>query len=66
MKAQLKVGGGDGDLPSIPALSAPVKTDVYALDWMAMKWGGVLVLLVSFIIFYAGRVLFLRYFKMSN
>ena len=66
MKAQLKVGGGDGDLPSIPALSAPVKTDIYTLDWMAMKWGGILILLVSFIIFYVGRVLFLRYLKMSN
>jgi hypothetical protein len=33
MKAQLKVGGGDGDLPSIPGISAPVKADVYPVDW---------------------------------
>lgn len=33
MKAQLKVDGGDGDLPSIPGISAPVNADVYPLDW---------------------------------
>ena len=33
MKAQLKVDGGDGDLPSIPGISAPVKADVYPVDW---------------------------------
>ncbi len=33
MKAQLKAGGGDGDLPSIPGISAPVKADSYPLDW---------------------------------
>ena len=66
MKAQLKVGGGDGDLPSIPALSAPVKVDVYKLDWQAVMWGGVLVLLVSVLAFYSGRVLFLYYVKMNK
>ena len=66
MKAQLKVGGGDGDLPSIPALSAPVKVDVYKLDWQAVMWGGVLVLLVSVLAFYSGRVLFLYYLKMNK
>jgi hypothetical protein len=29
MKAQLKVGDGDGDLPSIPGLTAPAVTDDY-------------------------------------
>ena len=29
MKAQLKVGGGDGDLSSIPGLTAPRKPDAY-------------------------------------
>ncbi|MSS76813.1 MAG: copper oxidase [Methyloglobulus sp.] len=29
MKAQLKVGGGDGDLPSIPGVTAPVNQDDY-------------------------------------
>lgn len=66
MKAQLKVGGGDGDLPSIPALSAPVKVDNYKIDWQALIWGGVLVLLVSVLAFYSGRVLFLHYWKMSK
>ena len=33
MKAQLKVDGGDGDLPSIPGISAPVKADIYPVDW---------------------------------
>lgn len=33
MKAQLKVDGGDGDLPSIPGISAPVKADSYPVDW---------------------------------
>ncbi len=33
MKAQLKVDGGDGDLPSIPGLSKPVKADSYPVDW---------------------------------
>ncbi len=29
MKAQLKVGGGDGDLPSIPGVTAPINQDDY-------------------------------------
>lgn len=33
MKAQLKVDGGDGDLPSIPGISAAVKADVYPVEW---------------------------------
>jgi hypothetical protein len=36
MKAQLKVSGGDGDLPSIPGISAPVKSDAYVVDWTVM------------------------------
>jgi hypothetical protein len=38
MKAQLKVDGGDGDLPSIPGISAPIKADVYAVDWNKSTW----------------------------
>jgi len=37
MKAQLKVRGGDGDLPSIPGLTAPRKPDAYEaseIGWM--------------------------------
>lgn len=33
MKAQLKVAGGDGDLPSIPTITAAVKADYYPLNW---------------------------------
>ncbi len=33
MKAELKVGGGDGDLPSIPGISAPVRKDPYEIRW---------------------------------
>ena len=37
MKAQLKVDGGDGDLPSIPGISKPVKADVYPVDWSRLS-----------------------------
>jgi len=46
MKAQLKVGGGDGDLPSIPGISAPVKADVYPIAWNRSNTG-LLVLCVA-------------------
>jgi hypothetical protein len=36
MKAQLKVDGGDGDLPSIPGLTKPVRADIYPVDWTVM------------------------------
>ena len=38
MKAQLKVDGGDGDLPSIPGLTKPVRADSYPVDWSPMMW----------------------------
>ncbi len=44
MKAQLKVAGGDKDLPSIPGLTAPAKADSYGIDWTDLTW---LVLLVA-------------------
>ncbi|GAB6142028.1 hypothetical protein JCM14076_27570 [Methylosoma difficile] len=47
MKAQLKVDGGDVDLPSIPGISAPVKADSYAVDWQQSTW---LVMLVCLLI----------------
>ena len=37
MKAQLKVDGGDGDLPSIPGLTKPVRADVYKVDWSQLS-----------------------------
>ena len=47
MKAQLKVDGGDGDLPSIPGISKPVKADVYPVDWTRLTMS---VLLLSALI----------------
>lgn len=38
MKAQLKVDGGDGDLPSIPGISAPVNADSYSVEWTMSTW----------------------------
>jgi hypothetical protein len=38
MKAQLKVDGGDGDLPSIPGLTKPVRADSYPVDWNPTLW----------------------------
>lgn len=33
MKAQLKVGGGDGNLPSIPGITGPRRSDSYPTQW---------------------------------
>src|SRR5262245_24695979 len=33
MKAQFKVGGGDGDLPSIPGITGPRQPDTYPVRW---------------------------------
>jgi uncharacterized cupredoxin-like copper-binding protein len=63
MKAQLKVGGGDGDLPSIPGISVPIKTDIYSLEWSILKLGGVITLLVVSMIMVGGRWLLLRDFN---
>ncbi len=38
MKAQLKVAGGDGDLPSIPGLTSPARPDSYAVNWNRNAW----------------------------
>jgi hypothetical protein len=35
MKAELRVAGGDGDLPSIPGISAPRERDAYGESWTA-------------------------------
>jgi uncharacterized cupredoxin-like copper-binding protein len=66
MKSQLKVGGGDGNLPSIPAISAPVKSDSYFLDWSVLKLGGIIFFLVIVIIFGSGRWLLNRYLKLNK
>lgn len=51
MKAQLKVDGGDGDLPSIPGISAPVNADSYIVDWTSATWAVLgLCVLLGFVI----------------
>lgn len=51
MKAQLKVDGGDGDLPSIPGISAPVNADSYTVDWTTTTWAVLgLCVLLGFVI----------------
>jgi FtsP/CotA-like multicopper oxidase with cupredoxin domain len=47
MKAQLKVGGGDGDLPSIPGISAPRKPDAY--EPLGNGWGKSVSVIVALI-----------------
>jgi uncharacterized cupredoxin-like copper-binding protein len=42
MKAQLKVDGGDGDLPSIPGISAPINADSYTVDWTPATWAALI------------------------
>ena len=41
MKAQLKVGAGDGDLPSIPGVTGPRLQDPYVLVWNGWTHGAV-------------------------
>ena len=43
MKAQLKVGGGDGDLPSIPGVTSSRQADVYPVQQSIWIWGAALV-----------------------
>jgi hypothetical protein len=38
MKAQLKVDGGDVDIPSIPGISAAIREDVYPVRWTNATW----------------------------
>lgn len=63
MKAQLKVGGGDGNLSSIPSISAPLKSDLYLLDWSALKLGGIVIILMVSLIVGVGQYVLLRYFN---
>lgn len=43
MKAQLKVNGGDVDLPSIPGISAPIKADSYLMLWENKDWATLII-----------------------
>ena len=66
MKAQLKVGGGDGDLPSIPGISPAVKLDPYLLDLSVLKPGGVFMFIVISLIFFSGRWLLNRCLNLNK
>lgn len=66
MKGQLKVGGGDGDLPSISGISSPIKVDTYAIDFSFLKTAVITILLAIFFIFSIGRWLLNRYFSFHN
>lgn len=66
MKAQLKVGGGDGDLPSIPTISAPLKIDRYTLDFSFFRLAIFLIFIVISISFFAGKFLVNRYFSLRH
>lgn len=39
MKAQLKVDGGDSDLPNIPGITAATKEDIYPVEWTQTAFG---------------------------
>lgn len=54
MKGQLKVDGGDGDLPSIPGISAPIKTDAYLLDWTFSNTAIITIVVMIFLVFNVG------------
>jgi hypothetical protein len=47
MKAQVKVGGGSGNLPSIPGISGQLNKDVYDLD---MSFGNLALIVVLLVI----------------
>jgi len=55
MKAQLKVGGGNGDLPSIPGITGPRQPDTYALVWSAGALGISLLAGLGGLVVVAGR-----------
>ena len=62
MKAQLKAGGGDGDLSSIPGISAPVKADIYPVEWSSLNTAVLLLCVLAgcaipfFILIYAQSI----------
>jgi len=62
MKAQIKVDGGDGNLPSIPGISEPVRADVYPVDWSRLSMAVLLLCVLAgcaipfFVIIYAQSI----------
>jgi len=55
MKAQIKVGGGSGDLPSIPGISGQLNKDVYGLD---LGFANLLLMLALFVLGLASCIFF--------
>lgn len=66
MKGQLKVGGGDGDLPSIYGISPPIKVDLYDLDFSFLKTAIITILLGVLLVFASGHWLVNRYLNIRN
>jgi hypothetical protein len=63
MKAQLKVDGGDVDLPGIPGISEPVKADIYPVDWNNSTFA---VLFFSCLVGIAAPYFLMRSLKKTN
>jgi len=57
MKGQLKVAGGDKDLPSIPGLTEPVTPDSYGVNWNQASWS---MLIFSTVVGFAIAFFFLK------
>lgn len=56
MKAQLKVGAGDGDLPSIPGVTSPRLQDPYVLVWNGWTHGAVVLFGIAGVLFVGRRL----------
>jgi len=55
MKSQVKVGGGSGDLPSIPGITGQLNKDIYELD---LGFQNVILMLALFILGLSSSVFF--------
>ncbi len=58
MKSQIKVDGGDGDLPSIPGISSPIKADYYKIDWSQLT---IAIIVLSILLGIAIVLIFVNY-----
>lgn len=66
MKGQLRVGNGDGNLPSIPGISSPIKNDSYVLDWSFLKLATILIFIVIFLFVTTGKFVLNRNFSLHD
>ncbi|PHS73405.1 MAG: copper oxidase [Cycloclasticus sp.] len=60
MKAQIKVGGGNGNLPSIPGISGQLNKDVYELD---LSIENILLIFALFILGLSSCLFFFVWYK---